>query len=490
MNTPLRRVGLAMMAMILLLMVNATYVQVIKADDYRKDPNNRRVLLDQYARERGQIIDRNGAPLAAVKETTDTLRFLRTYTDGPMYAPVTGYYSLSYGAGGLERSEDDLLNGSDDRLFARRLSDLITGRDPKGASIQLTIDAKVQQVAYQKLIEKGLTGSVVALNPQTGEILGMASTPSYDPNQLASHDVDAQVAEWAKATAPANGKGLLNRSIEETYPPGSTYKLVVAAAALEAGKTKDTQLTAAAKVQLPGSTVSLPNFGSQQCGGGETASLEEALARSCNTAFAELADELGKDKLKAQSEKFGIGEDDLSIPMPVVASAYGPIPDRAALFQSGIGQRAVTMTPMANAVVAATIANGGVRMKPHLVQKVLAPDLQVINEVKPDEVTDAISPATAKVLRDMMLKSEQNTVGEGKISGVQIASKTGTAEHGEDLSKTSPHAWYVAFAPADKPTIAVAVIIENGGDVGANATGGRVAAPIGRAVIGAYLAGS
>jgi peptidoglycan glycosyltransferase len=479
-----------MMAMILLLMANATYVQVIKADEYRKDTRNQRVLLDQYSRERGQIIAKDGTPLAAIKETTDRLRFQRTYADGPVFAPVTGYYSLSYGAGGLEQAEDDLLNGSDDRLFARRVSDLITGRDPKGASVQLTIDAKVQQMAYQKLAEKGLTGSVVALDPQTGEILAMASTPSYDPNLLASHDTDEQVNAWTEATDPNKGKGLLNRSIREIYPPGSTFKLVVAAAALEAGKTKDTQLTAAAKIKLPGSETTLPNFGNLPCGNGETASLEEALARSCNTAFAELAKDLGKDKILAQAAKFGFGEDDLKIPMTVEQSTYGPVTDDAVLYQSGIGQRVVTMTPLENAVVAATIANGGVRMKPHLVSKVLAPDLQVIDEVKPDEVGDAMSPANASILRDMMLKSEQNTSGEGKLSGVQIASKTGTAEHGEDLTKTSPHAWYVAFAPADKPRIAVAVIVENGGDVGANATGGRVAAPIGRAVIGAFLAGS
>ncbi|HWO64458.1 MAG TPA: penicillin-binding transpeptidase domain-containing protein, partial [Umezawaea sp.] len=197
MNTPLRRVGMAMMVMILLLMGNATYVQVIKADDYRKDDHNRqRVLLNEYSRERGQIIASDGTPLANVKGTDDTYRYQRVYTNGPAYAPVTGYYSLIYGSGGVERVEDDLLNGSDDRLFARRLSDVITGRDPKGASIQLTVDPKVQQTAYDQMTERGFTGSVVALNPQTGAILGMVSTPSYDPNRLASHDGAEQETAW------------------------------------------------------------------------------------------------------------------------------------------------------------------------------------------------------------------------------------------------------------------------------------------------------
>jgi peptidoglycan glycosyltransferase len=490
MNTPLRRVGLAMMVMILLLMGNATYVQVIKADDYRKDPNNQqRILLNEYSRERGQIIASDGSLIAGVQATNDKLKFQRTYANGPAYAPVTGYYSMIFGSQGMERIEDDLLNGSDDRLFARRLSDLITGRDPKGASLQLTVDPKVQQTAYDEMTNRGFTGSVVALNPQTGAILGMVSTPSYDPNRLASHDEATQQAAWNEYTAESGANPIKNRAVQEIYPPGSTFKVVVAAAGLEAGKTKDTPLTAAGSITLPDTNTQLPNFNGTPCGSGATATLEEALAKSCNTAFAELAGELGADKLTKQAEKFGMNEKNLSIPLTVAPSAYGPVPDKAALYQSGIGQRVVEMTPLENAVIAATIANGGVRMKPYLVDKIRDPELNVIDETKPDQVTDAITPATAATLRDMMLKSEINTGGEGRLSGVNIASKTGTAEHGVDPSKVAPHAWYIAFAPAEKPTIAVAVLVENGGDRGLGATGGKVAAPVGRAVIGAYLAG-
>ncbi|HWO62757.1 MAG TPA: penicillin-binding transpeptidase domain-containing protein, partial [Umezawaea sp.] len=277
--------------------------------------------------------------------------------------------------------------------------------------------------------------------------------------------------------------------VRATYPPGSTWKVVVSAAALEDGKTKDTPLTAAGSITLPNTNTQLPNFNSTPCGGGDTATLEEALAKSCNTAFAELAGDLGEAKLTKQAEKFGMNDSSLQMPLAVAKSTYGPVPDKAALFQSGIGQRVVEMTPMENAVIAATIANGGVRMKPYLVQKLIAPDLEVIDETKPDEAGDAVSAATANTLRDMMLKSETNTGGEGRLSGVNIASKTGTAEHGVDPAAVPPHAWYIAFAPAEKPTIAVAVIVENGGDRGLGATGGKVAAPVGRAVIGAYLAG-
>jgi peptidoglycan glycosyltransferase len=490
MNTPLRRVGIAMMVMVLLLMGNATYVQVIKADDYRKDDHNRqRVLLNEYSRERGQIIASDGTPIANVKDTGDSFKYQRVYANGPAYAPVTGYYSLIYGSGGVERVEDDLLNGSDDRLFARRLSDVITGRDPKGASVQLTVDPKVQQTAFDEMTNAGFTGSVVALNPQTGAILGMVSTPSYDPNRLASHDDEEQQAAWQEYTAEGGDQPTLNRAVQSIYPPGSTWKVVVSAAALEDGKPKDTPLTAAGSITLPGTNTQLPNFNETPCGGGQTATMEEALARSCNTAFAELAGDLGEAKLTKQANKFGMNDKDLTMPLTVAPSVYGPVPDKAALFQSGIGQRVVEMTPLENAVIAATIANGGVRMKPYLVQKLIAPDLEVIDETKPDEVEDAVSPATANTLRDMMLKSETNTGGAGTISGVNIASKTGTAEHGVDPSKVAPHAWYIAFAPAEKPTIAVAVIVENGGNRGLGATGGKVAAPIGRAVIGSYLAG-
>ncbi|CAL9661175.1 Penicillin-binding protein A [Actinosynnema sp. ALI-1.44] len=485
MNTPLRRVGLAMMVMMLLLLGNATYVQVIKADDYRKNPLNRRVLLDQYSRERGQIIAADGTPIATVEKTTDRLRYLRKYANGPAFAPVTGFFSTTYGTFGLERVEDDLLNGSDDRLFARRVSALITGRDPKGGSLQLTINAALQQVAYEKL--QGVTGSVVAIRPQTGEILAMVSTPSYDPNLLASHDVDEQEKAWLEYTAADGPQPTRNRSVAEIYPPGSTFKLIVAAAALEEGANKETQVDGRPVITLPGTEQPLPNFNDTTCGNGVTATLQEALAKSCNTAFAVLADQLGPEKLRKKAREFGFDDAELTVPLSVATSTMGPMPDKPSVYQSGIGQRDVRVTPLQNAMMAATIANGGARMKPHFVQKILAPDLSVISETKPDELDEAMDPDEAALLRDMMVESEKNTGGTGKLSGVTIASKTGTAEHGANVRENNPHAWYVAFAPADKPEIAIAVIVENGGQQGLSATGGRVAAPIGRAVIGAYL---
>ena len=481
---------MAVIGMIVLLLANATYIQVVSADTYRTDPRNRRVLLDEYSRQRGQIIA-GGLPVANSVETGGQLRFLRTYLNGPLYAPVTGYYSLRYGSGGVENAMDAVLNGSDGRLFVRRVSDLITGREPSGGSVELTINPAVQKAAYEGLTRKGYTGAVVAIKPSTGEILAMASTPSYDPNRLSSHDGAVQEAAWNADTSPQNHSPLTDRAVAVTYPPGSTFKLVVTAAALESGRaTPNTPLPAASALQLQGTTTLLHNFADQPCGGGTTATLTQALVRSCNTAFAQLATIVGENELRKQAQALGIGQQDLTIPIPVAPSTVGAIPDIAALEQSGIGQRDVALSPLQNAMVAATIANGGVRMKPQLVRNILGPDLSVLERFAPEQAGVAMSRFTASEIRDMMVAAENSYRNEGKINGITIAAKTGTAEHGADPKNTPPHGWYVAFAPANNPQVAVAVVVEDGGDRNLEATGGSLAAPIGRAVIGAALQGA
>ncbi|MGH3995131.1 MAG: penicillin-binding transpeptidase domain-containing protein, partial [Pseudonocardiaceae bacterium] len=252
----------------------------------------------------------------------------------------------------------------------------------------------------------------------------------------------------------------------------------------------NTPLTTAPQIDLPGSNADLENFNASRCGPGETAPLREALARSCNTAFAELTMNLGEDRLRRQAELLGIGQQDLQVPLQVAPSSIGPIEDKPALAQSGIGQRDVAITPLQDAMIAATIANGGVRMQPQMVRNILAPDLSSLDEFDPEEADTAMSGQTAQQITDMMIASEERTSGGGKISGVTIASKTGTAEHGANPKETPPHAWYVAFAPAAEPQIAVAVLVEDGGDQSLEATGGSRAAPIGRAVLGAALQGT
>jgi peptidoglycan glycosyltransferase len=501
MNTPLRRVGLAMLAMVVLLLANATYIQIVKADEYRDDPRNRRVLLEEYSRQRGKILTSDEVIIANVKSTNDRLQYQRTYANGPMYAPITGFYSVRYGSTGLESAENDILNGSDDRLFVRRLSDLITGRDPRGGNIVTTINSKVQQAAYDSMMSNGFTGAVVAIKPDDGQILAMVSTPSYDPSGLASPDGDVQQQTYDQYKDDNNpAKPMLNRAISENYQPGSTFKLVTASAALADGKDKNSQVT-----QSPGINVingdtncdvddntCLANYSRSTCGDG---TMQSALQHSCNTAFAQLADQLGKDKLLDQASKFGIGETGQRIPLRTVASCVGAastgqcmdIPTRPALFQSGIGQKDVRLTAQENCSIAATIANDGARMRPQLVQKILAPDLDEISGYDADQADQAMSGSDANELRDMMVKSEENTSGPGKRDDLTIASKTGTAETGVDPKNSPPFAWYVAFAPADNPQIAVAVVVDSK-DVAA--TGGKLAAGVGRAAINAMLGGS
>lgn len=490
MNASLRRISVTVMALIVLLLLNATMTQVFAADSLRDDPRNQRVLLDEYSRQRGQIVA--GGQLLAYSVATDNrFRFLRVYPNPAVYAPVTGFYSLRYSSSGLERAEDSLLNGSDERLFGRRLADFFTGRDPRGGNVDTTINPRVQQAGWDAM-QQGCggppcKGAVVALEPATGKILAMVSSPSYDPNLLASHDPEVQARAWQRLRDDPNNP-MTNRAIAETYPPGSTFKVVTTAAALQAGGTDTEQLTAAASIPLPGSTATLENYGGTTCGNEPTVSLEQAFALSCNTAFVELGLLTGADALRSTARSFGLDSTPSVIPLQVAESTIGIIPDAAALGMSSIGQKDVALTPLQNAEIAATIANRGVAMQPYLVNSLKGPDLANISTTAPYQQRRAVSPQVAAKLTELMVGAEKVAQQKGAIPGVQIASKTGTAEHGTDPRNTPPHAWYIAFAPADAPKVAVAVLVENGGDR-LSATGGALAAPIGRAVIEAALQG-
>ena len=487
MNAPLRKLSAVVLLLFVALLLNANYIQVVKASDLRSRNDNARVLLDEYSRQRGQI-SAGGQLLAYSTSTEGRFRFLRVYPNPLAYAPVTGFYSLRYSSAGLERAEDAVLNGSDERLFGRRLADFFTGRDPRGGNVGTTLNPQVQQAAWDAM-EQGCNGpckgAVVALEPSTGKILAMVSAPSYDPNLLASHDVDEQSKAWEQLRDDPNAP-LVNRAISETYPPGSTFKVITTAAALQGGATVDTQLTAASRIALPDSTATLENYAGSSCGSAPTASLREAFAKSCNTSFVQLGINTGADALRGAARAFGLDSAPLSIPLQVAESTVGPISDQAALGMSSIGQKDVAVTPLQNAVVAATIANDGVRMAPYLVDDLKGPDLANLSTTAPQEVRRAVSSQVATTLTDLMIGAEQATQQKGAIAGVQIASKTGTAEHGTDPRNTPPHAWYIAFAPAKAPKVAVAVLVENGGDR-LSATGGALAAPIGRATIAAAL---
>lgn len=503
MNTPLRRVGLAMMVLIVLLLANDMFVQVVQADSYRTNPNNQRVIDDEYARQRGVIVTADGKTvLASSTPTNDRLKYLRVYGNGPMYAPVTGYFSSIYGSTGIEKYENSILDGTDDRLFVRRLSDLITGKDLGGGNVELTIQPKVQAAGYHTMVKDGFTGAAVAIKPSTGEILAMVDSPSYNPNPLASHDSKTQTDAMESYHPESSSSPLINQPIQSTYQPGSTFKLIDASAALSAGADANADtLPAQSTITLPGTrNATLSNFDFETCPGGSggKVSITDAIAHSCNTAFATLAGQLGEDKIVAQAEKYGFGSG-TNIPMPVVSSCVGP---RAGgncmniqggppgVYQSGIGQRDVQESPVQNALIAATIANGGKEMQPQLVEALLAPDLSTIQSFSPEVMNDdVISPQVADALKTAMLQSEGNSGSANKDPNIQIASKTGTAEHGPDPKHTQPYGWYVAFAPADNPQIAVAVVVTSGGNFSLSTIGAKVAAPVGRAMINADLGG-
>jgi peptidoglycan glycosyltransferase len=488
---PLRRVGMVITVLILLLLGNITYIQVVKASAYRADPNNQRTSQEAYTKPRGAITTAKGTVLAQSVESNDNFKYQRKYPLGAMYGDVTGYFSSIYGATGIEKTEDTILSGDDDQLIGNRFTDLLTGREPRGGNVQLTIVDAVQQAAYNGLTNKNFVGAVVAIKPSTGAILALATSPSYDPTPLASHSESVQKAE-SKRINSVLPSPRLNRATSAVNPPGSTFKLVVAAAALQKGYTPRSLVTGVSKMVLPGTGgATLSNFGGETCGdgGGADVTMTEALAHSCNTAFASLGIALGGDPIKAQAAALGISPAGFDVGIPVVGSRVGTMPNKAAVAQSSIGQRDVALTPMQDAIIAATIANHGKRMAPYLVDKTTKPDFSVIKATTPTEVNQAMPPAVADQVRDMMIQSEKDMTGGDPFTGIVIASKTGTAEHGTDPKHTPPHAWYVAFAPAENPQVAVAVMVENGGDRGLQATGGSVAGPIGHAVISAALTG-
>jgi penicillin-binding protein A len=473
-NAPLRRVAISVLVLFTLLILNANYIQVVRSDELRRDSGNTRVLAEEYNRERGSIIV-GGNEIARSVPTDDTLNYLREYPDGPLWAAVTGYYSVIYGDTQMEDAENDVLAGTDPRLTFRRLTDLFTGRDPQGGDVVLTLDAAVQQAAMAGL--EGVTGAVVALDPRTGAILGMGSTPTFDPNELSSHDPDA-IRAYAEELEAQDRDPRLNRATSDTFPPGSVFKVIVSAAALENGYEPDTEIPAPDVFTLPGTRTELENFGGSSCDPDEEQPLIEALTISCNTAFAELGIALGEDTVRETAERFGLDGEERQIPLQVAGSDIGEIANDAELGVSSIGQQDVRVTPLQAAMIAAAVGNDGDLMTPYMVDQVRAPDLTVIDRTEPEVLSEATSEDVAADLTEMMISVVENGSGRAaRIDGVQVAGKTGTAENaGPD------HNWFVGFAPADDPQIAVAVFVANGGG-----TGGEISAPIARDVMAAYL---
>lgn len=487
MNNPLKHVAVVGFVMFALLFGSTSFVQYFQAQALRDHELNTRTLVEELSRERGPILV-DGTPVAYSVPVDDTYEYQRTYgaegMPAEVYAPVTGFFSIVSGASGLEKTENGLLAGTDDALFYDKISSIFTGSQPAGAALEITLDPEAQMAAWNAL--GGQKGSVVALDPKTGDVLAMVSSPGWNPNPIASHDRDEALGAYERLIADDDNPAY-NRAIGgNLYPPGSTFKLVTAAAALESGEyTPDSQLPGPATLDLPQTSATISNSGGGACGSGGTVTLSDSLKNSCNTSFADLGMTLGSDAMNEQAQKFGFGES-FDIPLQVSASSFPSDTNPPQLAQSSLGQFEVRATPLQMAMVSSAIANGGSLMHPQLIDQVRnARTLDLISEPSPREFSRPISGDTASALTDMMVSVVDDGTGTAaQIPGVDVAAKTGTAQHAQGAA---PHAWFTSFAPADDPQVAVAVVVESGGNAGSQASGGRVAGPIAKAVMEAVI---
>ncbi|MFJ9148662.1 peptidoglycan D,D-transpeptidase FtsI family protein [Streptomyces sp. NPDC102270] len=486
MNKPLRRIAIFCGLLVLALLIRDNWLQYVKADSLREDPDNRRVLIARYATPRGDIIVDGKSITGHAETTSGDFKYKRTYKDGAMWAPVTGFVSQAYGATQLESLEDGILTGNDDRLFFRNTLDMLTGKPKEGGNVVTTLSAAAQKAAYDGLKKQGGKGAVAAIEPSTGKILALASYPSYDPSTIAGGS-DADAEAWKKIDKKNNPDDpSLNRALREVYPPGSTFKVVTAAAALENGlyKSADEKTDSPLPWTMPGTTTQLKNEGSIPC---KNATLRTALQYSCNTVFGKVGSDLGNDKMLEEAKKFGFTEEQFT---PVRSSA--PVfsddmaPSEVAL--SSIGQFNTAATPLQMAMVASAVANNGTLMKPYMVDSLQAPNLDTLEKTKPQKMSEPLSAENAQILQSMMETVVQKGTGTtAQIQGVTVGGKTGTAQHGENNSK-NPYAWFISYAKVgDSAPVAVAVVVQDDNAVRENISGSGLAAPIAKSVMEAVI---
>jgi cell division protein FtsI/penicillin-binding protein 2 len=482
MNKPIRRVSVFCLVLVLALMIRVNYVQGVQASSLDKNTNNKRGLIEAYSYPRGQIIV-GGKPVTKdIEVDGNTYKYKRGYTDGAVYAPVTGFSSQVYGSNLLENVENPILSGNDSRLFIRNTLDLVTGKPKQGGDVVTTIDPKVQQAAYTAFTSAGKKGAAVALDPTTGAILGLVSVPSYDPSTIAGSD---NQAAWTGLNADKS-QPMLNRALRQTYPPGSTFKLVTSAAALENGVITDinAKTDSPDPYTLPQTTTTLPNEAGDNC---LNVSMNDALRVSCNTVFAKIGDEVGNTKMAAEAAKFGFNNSSLTIPVGVTKSNYDTNINRPSNALSSVGQFDTRATPLQMAMVAAAIANNGTLMKPYLVAQERSANLDVIDTTKPSVLSQATTPQVAQEIQTMMVNVVQNGTGTpAQISGATVGGKTGTAQHGENNSD-NPYAWFVSYAKMGDKQIAVAVVVEDSNAQRDEISGSGLAAPIAKKMMEAGL---
>ncbi|MCX2182996.1 penicillin-binding protein 2 [Streptomyces sp. SKN60] len=482
MNKTIRRGAVFVLLLVLALLGRATWVQAYEGKALANEKNNRRKTIAQYAAPLGNIVVA-GSPVTGSKETKGgDLAYKRSYTDGELYAAVTGYSSQAYGATQLEGIYAGVLDGTDTRL--KNPLDALTGKRADPGTVLTTIDPAVQKAGYEALGNK--KGAAVAIDPKTGRILGMVSTPSYDPSKIAGL-TDGK--EWQRLTEDED-KPLVNRALRQPLPPGSTFKLVVAAAALEDGLygSVDTATDSPTPYTLPGTRTVLKNENaSAPC---ENATIRTALRYSCNNVFGKMAVDLGQDKVRAMAERFGFDDKELDVPVRAYPSVYPSGMDKAQTALSGIGQFDVTATPLQMAMVSAAIANDGLLASPHMVSQVVDADGDALQSYEDGATERVVSADTAKQLRSAMRTVVEEGTGTNAAlgGGVEVGGKTGTAQHGENNSKT-PYAWFTSYAkdPASGKEVAVAVLIEDSGAARSEVSGNGLAAPVAQKMMKAAL---
>jgi peptidoglycan glycosyltransferase len=492
MNRALRRISLVVLAMFLLLLLSVNYVQAFEPSSLAVERGNARVFSQQYQYQRGSILTSNNKTIAESLHVKGIYAYQRSYPDPFVYAPVTGYDSL-YSATGIEKTEDRFLSGSDPQLTVHNLIDLVTGKPRRGATVQLTINSAAQTTAYEQLKATGLPSGAVAIDPKTGAILALASYPTFNPNKYATFD-SAQLKRADNHYLNDPGQPLLNRAINQTFPPGSTFKVVTSSTAFSTGNyTPQTRVYEPTNLNLPGTTKDPLNFDNSPCNDGSNPTgngkvpLLFAFTVSCNTVFGNLGMQLGDNAIRQQAVKFGMNDANLRIPLPVSASSYPPIPgnDPALTAYSAIGQYSDQVTPLQEAMFSAAIANNGTLMTPYMVQKVTAPDLTPLETAQPSPLSQAVSPSVAANVSQMMVNVVKQPYGTAHntafLPNIAIAAKTGTAQNGANNTGLDD-AVFTCFAPVSNPQIAVGVIVKGGG-LGADAS-----APIAVKIIQAYLA--
>jgi penicillin-binding protein A len=485
MTRQIRALGVGLLLCFLVLFVQLNRLTVLEADALNDHPLNTRQILRDFNEPRGAVTTADGAVIAESEPSEGRFQYQRSYPLGDLFAHVTGYYSFTLGSSGVEKRYNDDLAGRTLDLQIQSFSDLFVDRERVG-NLTLTLRRDLQEIAKEQLGQQ--EGSVVALDPRTGAILAMWSYPSYDPNQLADHDTTAAAAVQELLDSGTE-RPRRARAYQERYFPGSTFKVVTAAAGLASGQVTagEPDYPTATEYVAPGTTRPLRNFGGSTCGG----TLVEILRVSCNTAFAQMGVEVGPEAMVATAQGFGFNED---VPIDLTDPAASVFPtdferNLPALAQSAIGQNDVQATPLQMAMVAGAIANEGHVMVPHVLADIRDTDGNVVESYDPREWRRATDPGSAQILRTAMIDvAEQGTATGLQIDGMVVGGKTGTAQLGTDPPRS--HAWIIGFAgPPDGPAeVAVAVLVE-GQEGASEQTGGRVAAPIARAVMAAALDG-